>query len=296
MVNSPDGRSPEKRDSCRFWGRGYFSVQIVAVSVAEDVKPQMVEAEGIGGADAVAVSVGGFFGVDDGDGAFAHDADEAFSFEDGAGVFVDADAVAIGVHGDRAQQAGHAISVVKVLVYDDFGNDAQAGRHIHKGAIGRFAAAAPGNHVVAHDGCSGTGACQNDLAELGFEANRFHEGSVGQQGAQAQLVTAGHEDAGAVFEISLPDGIFALAAFADVEDFDLGCAHLLKNGAVAIADDRRFARSAGNDGDAGFGFASSGKKGVQNLAPVHFIFRSANDHDRGSRRLRSPLVQEGLGF
>ena len=67
--------------------------------MAEDMHPQVVQADGIAGLDMGLTVVGNILGIHDGDGAFSEDLDGAVVFEHGTGIFVDADADAIGMEG-----------------------------------------------------------------------------------------------------------------------------------------------------------------------------------------------------
>ena len=132
--------------------------------------------------------------VDDRDAAPADDLQHAIRPDHAGRVLVDADAEQGRVLGDDRQQPAKAIALLEVLVDDDAGQDAQAGRHLDHALLGRRAARAECDHVRAHRGGAGARA-----GYYGAFAVAPRDGLGKWRAAdgrrQAQLVAAGQEDA-----------------------------------------------------------------------------------------------------
>ena len=87
----------------------------------------------------------------------------------------------VGLHGHCAHQPGHAVAVVEMLIYHMSGTKPSPMAISTRDRLGELAAAAPGNHMVAHDRGPGAGTGQGHFPPpLSPLAQQVNQRGIGQ--------------------------------------------------------------------------------------------------------------------
>ena len=172
--------------------------------------------------------------VDDRDRAAPDDLHDVVRSDDAGRVLVDAEPEQARVLGDQAEQPPEPVPLLEVLVDDDPGEHAEPGRDLGHPVLGRRPRRPERDHVAGHRRRPG-GRPGDDRALPEPLEDRVGQAGPADRRGQAELVAAGHEDAGRVADGEGRRLVVGLRAGHRVERPDAVDAELAEDRAVALA-------------------------------------------------------------
>ena len=172
-----------------------------------------------------------------------------------------------------------------MLVDDHVDQQAQPDGHLRHAVLGRGPGAAEGHHVAGDGAGPGGRPRDHDAAVVGFVDGRAQPGAAGHR-RELELVAAGDEDAGDVFQLCGQRRIVGLLPGLGAKPEDLGHAHPPEGLAVQLGGDFAQAGGGAQDRDAGLAPAGEVDEAAQDDSIAQLVLRASDDHDRRGRLAR----------